>query len=666
MSPDVQAAVRRPSQFRADIQGLRAVAVLAVVAYHAGLPIPGGFLGVDVFFVISGFVITSSLAREWAETGRLSLSGFYFRRLKRLTPALAAMVVIVLVISIAVLSPLGGQQEAAMTGAGALLLGANFVLQRTVGGYFDLDADLNPLLHTWSLSVEEQIYLVVPLVLGASWLLARLTGGRWVPVAAIAVITALSLACVFFPPLASRLPETLGGFFGPVPRVWEFGVGVLLALLPVARLPRGAAPVLGVAGFACVAAGFMLVSEQSAIPGRGMALPVLGAAAIIAAGAVTSDHLVARALRVRPMAALGDLSYSWYLWHWPFVVFGGLLSGGAPVIVLMAAVLSLVPAVLSYRYLEQPVRARVLDRRRGRATLVAAVLVPPLVVATAVGGFAAAGYGLPVVRALQEGTMPLHETYRAGCTWEIYEVDDTRCEWNGDSTSKPLYLIGDSNADHFAEALIEVAQELDRPLETALASGCPPLTISITRDILGEAGRERCEVFAASTLGWLDTAPSGTVVLAITSTYWSSDVFAVGVPGAQTTDSDEKLAEFRTALDDGLTRLTAAGHDVVVVQPIPRFGWDPQACSLATIVAEACVGSISQAALEPAQRETWVVVREVADSVGVRVLDLTPLLCASDCRTVREDGLVMYRDPDHISVSGAIVLSGAFRDAIAG
>lgn len=640
------------------------MAVLAVVAYHAGLPVPGGFLGVDVFFVISGFVITSSLAREWADTGRLSLSGFYFRRLKRLMPALSAMVVVVLVISIAVLSPLGGQQEAAMTGAGALLLGANFVLQRTVGGYFDLDADINPLLHTWSLSVEEQIYLVVPLVLGASWLLARLTQGRWIPFAALAVITALSLACVFFPPLASRLPETLGGFFGPVPRVWEFGVGVLLALLPLARLPRVAATVLGFVGFSCVAAGFMLVSEQSTIPGPGMALPVFGVAAIIAAGAVTSDHPVARVLRVRPMTALGDLSYSWYLWHWPFVVFGGLLFGGEFVVGVIAAGLSLLPAVVSYRYLEQPVRVKILDRTRGRAALVAAVLVPPLFVASAVGGLAAAGYGSPVVNALQDGTMPLHETYLAGCTWEIYEVDDTRCEWNRDSTSTPLYLIGDSNADHFAEALIEVAEDLDRPLETALASGCPPLTIAITRDILGEAGRQRCEVFAASTQEWLDTAPRGTVVLAMTSTYWSSEVFAVGLPGAQTTDSDEKLDEFRRALSGTLTRLTTAGHDVVVVQPIPRFGWDPQACSLATIVAGACVGSVSQSALEPAQRETWGIVREVADAAGARVLDLTPILCPSECTTVSEEGVVMYRDPDHISVPGAIALSGTFRDAV--
>ncbi len=155
--PETRKRSRRP-----DIQGLRAVAVLMVVAFHAGLPLRGGFVGVDVFFVISGFVITGMLLRERRATGRIRFGQFYLRRFRRLTPALALMVTVTMIISAAILSPLGTQQVAAKTGIGAMLLAANVVIARMTGRYFDADAATNPLLHTWTLSVEEQFYLAFP------------------------------------------------------------------------------------------------------------------------------------------------------------------------------------------------------------------------------------------------------------------------------------------------------------------------------------------------------------------------------------------------------------------------------------------------------------------------------------------------------------------------
>ena len=143
-----------PPSRRPDVQGLRAVAVLLVVAFHAGLPVPGGFVGVDVFFVISGFVITSMLHRELLETGRIGLAHFYIRRFKRLTPALALMVAVVMAASVLILSPIESQGNAALTALGAIFLVANVVIARTTGNYFDADADTNPLLHTWSLSAR--------------------------------------------------------------------------------------------------------------------------------------------------------------------------------------------------------------------------------------------------------------------------------------------------------------------------------------------------------------------------------------------------------------------------------------------------------------------------------------------------------------------------------
>ena len=150
---------------RRDIQGLRAVAVIAVIVFHLGAPLPGGFVGVDIFFVVSGFVITAMLMRELDRTGRIDLRAFYIRRFKRLTPALALVIGVTVAVSLVLLSPLGPVQNAAATGWGAIFLLANLVIDRTTGGYFDKPAESNPLLHTWSLSVEEQFYLVFPMAL---------------------------------------------------------------------------------------------------------------------------------------------------------------------------------------------------------------------------------------------------------------------------------------------------------------------------------------------------------------------------------------------------------------------------------------------------------------------------------------------------------------------
>src|SRR5262245_6874528 len=178
--------IRRPSVRNADanacesgkrsrrlgIQGWLPVAALMVVSFPAGLPVPGGFVGVDVFFVISGFVIAGMLGREWRTTGRIRFGQFYLRRFKRLTPALALMVAVTMIISVAVLSPLGIQQTAAKTGIGAMLLVANAVIAKTTGGYFDAHAETNPLLHTWTLSVEEQFYLAFPALIALGWYIA--------------------------------------------------------------------------------------------------------------------------------------------------------------------------------------------------------------------------------------------------------------------------------------------------------------------------------------------------------------------------------------------------------------------------------------------------------------------------------------------------------------
>lgn len=232
---------KAPSHFRPDIQGLRAVAVLMVVAFHSGLPVSGGFVDVDVFFVISGFVMTAMLQREFQHSGRIRFRHFYYRRFKRLTPALAVMVSSVVWVPFVLLSPVGGQSEVGRTALGAMFLSANFVIARYSGGYFGPDAERNPLLNIWSLSVAKQFYLFFPARIAVGWMLARRQGLlRYSPVIIVSSVSIVSftIAMIGFVGLTFQGSDLVLGFYSPDTRAWEFAVGALLALLVRPRTVR--------------------------------------------------------------------------------------------------------------------------------------------------------------------------------------------------------------------------------------------------------------------------------------------------------------------------------------------------------------------------------------------------------------------------------------------
>ena len=388
---------------RRDIQGLRAIAVLLVVLFHAELPVPGGFVGVDVFFVISGFVITAMLMREWSQHGRIRFGHFYFRRFLRLTPALALVVAVVALASVFLQNPFGAQQTTARTGIGAMLLSANYVIGHAAGDYFADNAITNPLLHTWSLSVEEQFYLVFPALMALAWLLVR-RGRRRAPVAIVAVIAlgsfALGVAWSFGSTVAEGLTAYFGGpesfaFYSSLTRAWEFAAGALLALA-LARIPVptvAVARLLGAAGAVLLAVSAFAIHDGQPFPGIVALLPVTGTVLLILAG---SHHTVgvSAALSARPMVWLGDMSYSWYLWHWPLIVFTALVFPHRPALLVAAAAASLLPALASYRWLEQPLRGYRPRTRPRAGALIATTLAVPIAACVVLLVGANAGWGL--------------------------------------------------------------------------------------------------------------------------------------------------------------------------------------------------------------------------------------------------------------------------------
>ncbi|MCV6964062.1 acyltransferase [Mycobacterium intermedium] len=357
-----------PAGFRGDIEGLRAVAVLAVVLFHADVPgVGGGFVGVDVFFVISGFLITSLLWREVSSTGTVTLRRFYGARARRLLPA-SATVIVVTVIAAAILLPALDFQGVLMDGfASALYVGNYWFIYQGVD-YFGRDVSHSPFQHYWSLGVEEQFYLVWPVLIVGIALATRLvrrmrrrptTDGR--PSKTLLLVVLALVAVVSFAlSLMMTYVVAAMAFFSLPTRAWQLAVGGLVALTAGrwGRLPARAAVPVGWAGLALILLSCNGISSNTVYPGTAALLPVTGAVLVIGAGCAAATQGCSRVLATPPMTSIGRLSYSWYLWHWPVMVLAPTLFGGPLGLVdrLVAVLASAGLAVLALRLIEDPVR----------------------------------------------------------------------------------------------------------------------------------------------------------------------------------------------------------------------------------------------------------------------------------------------------------------------
>lgn len=657
---------------RLDIQGLRAIAVLVVVAFHAGLPIPGGFVGVDVFFVISGFVITAMLEREWVGDSRISFGRFYLRRFRRLGPAMALMISVTLLISAVVLSPFGPQQIAAQTAIGAILMIANLVINGVSGGYFDAPTETNPLLNTWSLSVEEQFYLAFPLILLIGWTFARRQGlfrfSPWIAVSLVAVVS-FGLTLVGNSEISFRGSGTLLGFYSPFTRAWEFAVGSLLALaivqgccLHIVKL----LPTFGVLGFGMLCGSFFFIDDTMPFPGPWTLLPVVGTALLLLAG-TGADVWTTRFLSQRFMVAIGDWSYSIYLWHWPFIVFALILWPHISRIALFAAIVSFIPALLSYHLVEQPIRNKdALSPLKKTALILVTVFVP---ISIAVGVILAANqYWKPKLsREIAGIENPQHKVYTLGCDLGFVSGDSlpTPCKWNEDASGPPVYLVGDSNAAHFVEGLIEATSQLDRPLIVTTGSSCPFLDLQIAYSSNADFGAQ-CAEFSARLLDSIVSQPPGTVIIAQSDGYWvSADYAVLGNNSESLNDANSKIRLMAESLSRTIMRLQLAGNKVIVIQTVPHFfgdyEWTPEKCSLLMILSTACS---SEMPLEAARERSDSVINAVNDigaQSGATIIDLASDVCPDDVCISQNSALRVYRDSIHISVPMSLALSDRFK-----
>lgn len=658
---------------RRDIQGLRALAVVLIVAFHAGLPVPGGFVGVDVFFVISGYVITAVLLRELEGTGAIDLVGFYSRRARRLLPALAVVVVAVAITAALVLSPLGSQQRAATTGIATSLFAANVDLLRTRTGYFDAPAETNPLLHTWSLAVEEQLYLAFPVLLWAAWRLARRRVHRLSSRQAMAAVVSVACAGSFgvsvlltrHSPRAARL-----AYYAMPARAWEFGAGALLALsVPVlTRLPRKIAVVAGITGIVLVALAARLIQPSSDFPGLSALLPVAGTALLLIAGMSTTVG-VPRLLGMRLFVWLGDVSYGWYLWHWPAIVFTRALWPTANVLALTSAgLLSLLPAWGSYRRVEQPFRVA--------HSMVGWPAVRMAAVALAVPATACATLLLSAQVARSTGPIERRQaqlTPHAGgpaCDGPPFGQTVPACTWKAVNGRGQVLLIGDSNAAQFSEPAALAANRQGLDLTLATISECPFVDL-----VVGYAHRfngGRCRTFVERSLTAIQAARPDLVVIASSSSSYLNfrERFRFEDPytGERATTAAETARFWEEGLSSVLRRLHEAGIPTIVVHTVPHFpAFSLHACPAYRMYLRdaACATSLTPREVMVQQREARAAESRalvaVPSAIGV---DFTDDLCNSDGCPTRRGDVWLYKDSSHLSVQGALTLTSRFDELI--
>ena len=697
--------------FRPDIEGLRAVAVTAVVLFHAAVPgITGGYVGVDVFFVISGFLITGLLWREVSTTGTVRLRSFYGARARRLLPASAAVGVITMIASVILLPPLQAR-PAISDGITSALYVSNYQFVMRGVDYFGNHVTQSPFLHYWSLGVEEQFYLVwAPMLLGTVWLIRLARRARRRPsseaafskrtfIALLALVAVVSFLLSF---LASYVVSA-AAFYSLPTRAWQMAAGGLVALTALGwqRLSPPIAAIIGWAGLALILLACVWLSPTTVYPGAAALLPTAGAALVIGAGCATPNQGGGRILGWPPMRAIGRISYSWYLWHWPVLVLAPFVLHHSLGLAerIIAALLSAGLAWLTLRYLENPLRFAPKIRNSALRSLSLGAVATVVAVCVGVGLLRAVptpiGHGVPA-KPLDFTTVPVAagapiDAYDAavsqtfaqvkaavaesatlesvpanlapplmdavaekkalsfnGCLREPFESGQPECALGDTSSSTTVALVGDSHAAMWTPAFQQVATQRHWRLEMLAKGACPLLDVEIPNPLSRLADHfQQCSQWRGQILARLGAERPRLIVLSL----WR---------GYGTTEQLSGYRAYNAAWIDSLIslvqRLRATGAAVMVLGPIPEPQFHVPVCLSGYLDdVQACMLDRSSAV-----NESGIAAEAAATKAGGgQYVDTTDLFCTAERCPVVIGNTLVYLDDNHMSLKYAQALAPA-------
>jgi peptidoglycan/LPS O-acetylase OafA/YrhL len=614
-----------PLKYRPDIDGLRALAVLSVVVFHLDMPLHGGYVGVDIFFTISGFLIGSIILRQTADLS-FTFAGFYERRIRRIFPALFAMLLVSSILACKYLLP------AELVAYGKSLAAVSFSVSNIYfwlqSGYFDAPASATPLLHTWSLAVEEQFYIFLPIMLA---LLNRFMPRR-INIA-ICLIAAVSFLVAIYG--AYRLPSAT--FYLPGTRAWELLLGTVLALDGCPKLRgRVMREIAGLMGMILIGAALLLYHTWTPFPGLSALPPCLGAALIIAAGE-SGTHSVGRLLSLKPVVFIGLISYSLYLWHWPLMVFyrfgftviDGLDRHQSQVLLLT---LSLMMAALSWRFVELPFRGRSGVSRRmlfaGATAATAVVMIGCLSVVES--------DGLPLrfteqareVAAYIDGDpVDSRDQYRNGIcfitseTATLRDYSVSRCL--PDSKQKKILVLGDSHAAAMWWGFDQLFPGVN--VMQATASGCKP--------VINQRPRQHSGCTAIMNYVLKEYLPSHKVDAVLIEAHWD----------------DGDLA----SLGETLAWLKQRGVPTILFGPIVQYDSSlPRLLAMSISENDPLLtGRHLASFVKPLDRQ----MQELARGEHVPYVSMYSLFCGESCTPYAAPGVPLLSDYGHLTKVGSVL-----------
>ncbi|MBF4163793.1 acyltransferase family protein [Nocardioides acrostichi] len=702
--PASQRPAAAPSHFRADVQGLRAVAVLCVVISHAGVRhLSGGYVGVDVFFVISGFLITQLLWREIASTGSVSLSRFWSRRARRILPAATVVLVGTALASALWLGPVE-----APGALGSLVWAALFAenVHAAVSGtdYFDQGLEHSPVQHYWSLSVEEQFYIVWPLLILAVVLLAR---RRRAPHGdlqralrtALAVVVALTVCASLAWSVYATHTSPATAYFSTFTRAWELALGAASALaleaLGERRLPRPVAAGLGLAGLGAIAVAALAFTPQTPFPGVAALLPVLGTTAVLVAGTGRPRLPAGRLLTLPGMRTVGDWSYALYLWHWPVLMIAATYAGRPLRLSEKAVVLALalVLAAATTSWVERPFRRGRLWRR----PRLPMVLYPVSLVLVLASAGAARAYvehgplrsGSPSPTALGRGWEQRYDTQSRAIALVRASLEAARqgartpeplappltklrasvadvgdCDYRDESLrdlcprgdvdgERTMVVLGDSHGRHWIPALEPIAASSGYRVYFLVKPQCVPAAFTALQDGRPFTACTRFNEWAREQVARLQ--PDVTVVS--TSPGTTRGLVADGRP---VTDPDQVRPVALRGYVSMLREVGAASGHTVLIEDVPNRNGDIGAClTSGNPLLRPCIAHESAQHLDAIRLQRAAARRAGADTISPR-----RWFCDGSCPPVI-GSFVPFRDGGHITVPYARHLAAPLARALA-
>lgn len=662
------------SNRRSDIQALRAIAVIFVVAYHLHFSFTHGYLGVDMFFAISGYVITQMLMKEYRDKQRIDFRSFFVRRFQRILPQLSLVVLFTSIVSIFLLSPSGQIQTNTKIGFFGLFLNANTAIQVWVGGYFDGPTQLNPLLHTWSLSVEEQFYLMYPLI----FIFSARVMSRKAPVKFVVGAMFIGLIILSFlstsREIVLRSIFPIGGFYGLFGRSWEFGIGAMFALIPASwtlLAKRNSAFVIGMIGTIMVIApqaGFKFFRN----PGNSEnLLTVCGTSMILLAG-ISRKSPTYLVLKHKVLQVIGSYSYAIYIWHWPIIVFSKIRFTKTYTVNLSAIVFTLLISFFSHRFIELP------QRDVGRKNQISKKLICLLALTIVSTGLI---YRVPnwlTPKAVQMEKQHIGD--RNGCRSTNLDLwGEGSCVFNVSTkrskTESPIYLLGDSNADHFSEAVVTASKELRRPVY--ISNGCVFTELFVWHALAGANWTKNCHDYVEDLMDHMKSQKPSLIIISNSDHYFNNNNGFAGYSGWAVGNTINDLTEnpitklrlFEDSLRKTVKQLVQNGHKVLVIQTIPHFEiprhvFDPSKCNIFAFKDNECLMNQYESSALVVQGGVRTAIQNLSLHIEFGVIDPWATLCSNGICSTRRNMIDFYRDGHHLSVAGSSNLMPEFKKSI--